>query len=365
MNKRILLISNMYPSERFPHYGVFIKNTENILNEAGYNVKRICLYKMSGKAEKLVKYTLFNMRVIFSLICGKYDIVYTHYASHTALPIILAKRFIKKPIIVNVHGNDIIPETKADEKYLELSRKLLALAERVVCPSPYFAGVLNKSFNIDSDKIVIYPSGGVDTELFKKTDKISAIKKLNLSTEYRYIGYISRIEKNKGWDIFLEACSRIVDRNDNIRLIVVGDGEEIPLYNSKVETLGLENKIIKYDLVKQDEMVSIFNALDVFVFPTYRVSESLGLVGLEAMACETITVVPDKYGPSSYGVHEINAYVFKSGCAISLEDCLKRALNNQFEDMPQRARETALMYKRENFNQVLLDVFKKLETVNE
>ena len=364
MKKRILLITNMYPSKRFPHYGVFVKNTENVLIEHGYNIQRICLHKMSGKIEKIIKYTMFNIRIIFSIICGKYDFIYAHYASHTALPIILAKRFVKKPLIVNVHGNDVIPETKADEKYLPLTQKLLTLANIVVSPSQYFANLLNKRYNISVEKIKIYPSGGIDTDLFQKMDKLPALKRLNLSPDYRYIGYVSRIEKNKGWDIFLEACASIGEKYDDIRFVVVGDGDEVDLYNSKVEALGLKDKIIKFDLIKQDDMVFVFNALDVFVFPTYRVSESLGLVGLEAMACETITVLPDKYGPASYGIHEKNSYVFKSGCAVSLKSCIDSAINNMLSDMPQKARKTALLYKKDKVNQLLLDIFKKLEMVN-
>lgn len=360
MKKRILLISNMYPSESFPHYGVFIKNTAEVLEEAGYDIKKICLYRMTSRIDKLFQYFLFYIRIIYALIKGKYDFVYTHYASHTALPIILSKYFIHKPIIVNVHGNDVIPETEADERYIPLTKKLLGMASIVICPSQYFVNVLKNDFDMEAEKLVIYPSGGVNTDLFRKTDKLAAIKKLNLSSDNRYVGYISRIEKNKGWDIFLEACAKIVDKEDNIRLIVVGDGDEISLYHSKVDELKLGEKIIKYDLITQEEMVTIFNALDVFVFPTYRASESLGLVGLEAMACETITILPDRYGPTSYGVNEVNSYVFKSECSSSLEDSLERALNNEFMDMPKNARETALLYRRENFNQVLLNVFEKL-----
>ena len=36
--KKILLLSNMYPSKKFPHYGIFVKNTENILIENNYIV---------------------------------------------------------------------------------------------------------------------------------------------------------------------------------------------------------------------------------------------------------------------------------------------------------------------------------------
>ena len=36
--KKILLISNMYPSKKYKHYGVFVQNTAQILKNNGYKV---------------------------------------------------------------------------------------------------------------------------------------------------------------------------------------------------------------------------------------------------------------------------------------------------------------------------------------
>ena len=33
--KKILVISNMYPSKEYPHYGIFVKHTAKILHDAG------------------------------------------------------------------------------------------------------------------------------------------------------------------------------------------------------------------------------------------------------------------------------------------------------------------------------------------
>lgn len=42
---RIHLIANMYPSKIAPNYGVFVKNTEEILVGAGFNVDKTVLLK--------------------------------------------------------------------------------------------------------------------------------------------------------------------------------------------------------------------------------------------------------------------------------------------------------------------------------
>lgn len=47
--KKILLLSNMYPSKRYPHYGIFVRNTEKILNENDYEVIKVVMEKEDRK----------------------------------------------------------------------------------------------------------------------------------------------------------------------------------------------------------------------------------------------------------------------------------------------------------------------------
>ena len=48
--------------------------------------------------------------------------------------------------------------------------------------------------------------------------------------------------------------------------------------------------IKKYPMQTQKEVALFDSAIDIFWFPTYRKSDSLGLVGLEAMACGCIVI---------------------------------------------------------------------------
>ena len=50
---KILLISNMYPSKKYKHYGVFVQNTESILKNNGYQVDVSVLKKKDSKLGKL------------------------------------------------------------------------------------------------------------------------------------------------------------------------------------------------------------------------------------------------------------------------------------------------------------------------
>lgn len=358
MKKSILVISNMYPSDKYPHYGVFVKNCVRILQNAGYKVDVVSLQKCDNRFVKLFAYILFYCKSICSGIFGKYDAIYGHYASHIALPILMIRKFKDIKIIVNVHGNDIVPETKNDYRYLNLTQKLLKITDRCIAPSQYFKNILVENFKLRSDLISIYPSGGVNLNIFRPIGKKEACSFLEIECGYIYIGYVSRIEKNKGWDIFLRAVAELMKENENIRAIVVGDGDECSDYNDLVKMLGIENKTIKYNLLPQSTIFYVYNALDVFVFPTYRKSESLGLVGLEAMACGTKVVLPDRYGPASYGKNEINCIQFASGNEQSLISAIKEALIN--DNIVSGAIRTAKEYSTLKTEKCLLEIMKNV-----
>ena len=312
------------------------------MKKKGYTVDVISLEKHDNKFVKLLFYAKFYVVAFLKIVFSSYSVVYAHYASHTSIPILLGlifKRNIK--LVVNVHGNDVVPEDGHDEKYIGLVMRLLNKANKVICPSIYFKQIVIDNYNVPVEKTCVYPSGGVDTDFFVTMPIEEAKEKLHLSSNYRYIGYVSRIEKDKGWDIFLDMAFQLTMLQNNVKFIVVGDGSESYEYDRKVKELGLENDILKYPLLSKNDLKLIYNSLDVFVFPTYRKSESLGLVGLEAMACEDLVILPNMYGPTSYEENMKNSIVFESGNAEDLLEKTLYALEINPTKLQRNARKTA------------------------
>lgn len=357
---RILLVSNMYPSNKYPHYGIFVKNTADVLEKNGFKVSRVYMHKQDGKIAKLFAYMFFYLKTFIMYFISFPDVIYVHYASLSSLPVIIAEKIKKKKLVVNVHGNDLVPETNNDYKYIKYTKTILNIANQVICPSEYFQEILISKYNIASRKVIVYPSGGVDTELFKKIDKKIACEKLNLPIDYDYIGYVGRIEHGKGWDLFLESCSIIIKNDNNFRLIVVGSGSEEELYNKKVNKLQLNNYIYKFSLLGHDKLKYAYNSLSLFMFLSSRKSESLGLVGLEAMACETVAILPNKYGPTSYGINDVNCYFFEVGNKESLNKTIRRALMKDNKIISKNARLTAKKYDSNICSDILINTFKDL-----
>lgn len=285
---KVLLISNMYPSDRYPSYGIFVKNFENALLEKNITVNKVILLKERNKIKKIMKYLKFYLVIFWKIIMNKNDLVYVHYASHSAIPIIAASKFRKINLFVNVHGSDIVPEKQNQFKYQKYVKRVLEISEKVIVPSEYFKVVVSNKYNINNEKIEISPSGGVSKEKFYYIkDKKSLRDKYNINCNLFVIGYVGRIDVGKGWDIFLRSLKVLVDDNkmEGKIALIVGSGAQIHDFKILITELGLSEYIIHLDILPQHELKNIYNIIDVFCFPTIRDGESLGLVALESMMC--------------------------------------------------------------------------------
>lgn len=366
--KRVLLISNMYPDDKNPSYGIFVKHANDILVSNGYDVTLSVIHKQTGRLKKIFAYLKFVLNNIKLSKKNEYDYIYYHFISHSCIGI--NKMKIKNAkIIMNAHGNDIVSDD-GNKKNIKRSRKYLKFADKVIVPSKYFEQVLIDEYKFDPNKISIYPSGGVDTNIFHRIERTEAFKHFSnnglvLNKDYKYIGYVSRIENKKGYDILVNAFRSLINLKqlDNYRLLIVGSGSEINRLNALITVNKLEDKVILLPSLPQEELVYLFNILDIFVFPTYRPSESLGLVGLEAFACETLSIISDSYGPSSYIKNNDNCLTFKAGDEQSLINILNSVVVIEDKDknkITESARNTALEYDRKKTEQVLIKIFEEL-----
>lgn len=361
---KILLVSNMYPSINAKNYGVFVQNTENSLIELGHSIEKIILYKETNKFRKLINYFIYYMKILYKGYFGKYDVLYVHYASHNALPLLLLlklKRNIK--IYTNVHGSDVIPENKTQSKLQVFVKKLLRKSEKVITPSNYFKDLIIKKYLISDKNIIVYPSGGVNNKVFHPIEAKEELYKIyNLDSSYQYIGYVGRIDYKKGWDVLLDSIKLLKDDNllTDKKIIIVGNGSQINEFFQKIEFLGIKENIVYFDFLNQKELNEIYNLLEIFCFPTMREGESLGLVGIEAMACGVPVIGSKIGGLTDYIINGGNGYYFEVGNSSDLQNKIIEYFNNSSKikaGMKKTCIKTSENYSVESIRGILKEIF--------
>lgn len=352
----MFLISNMYPSKKDPLFGVFVKNFKDLLenNKVQFSAISVIKGKRSNSLEKLFSYARYYFSILYNYFFKKFDVVYVHYLSHNS-PILTLLLFKKtKPIVVNVHGTDIL--SSKGKKIDRLNKRVLKRTDLVVVPSEYFKDLMLTNYPfLHTKKIFVSPSGGVDCSRFYPTSKSDNFVPI--------LGMISRIDRGKGWEIFLDSLRILRSRNIVFEAIIAGQGLEEKQMLQKIKDLKLEKEVNFLGLVKQDELVHLYNKLDAMIFPTKREAESLGLVGLEAMSCKTPVIGSNIAGLKTYIEHNKNGLLFEPGNAKDLADNIEVFLNLTLEEknaMKENAFETSKRYEAKN---VMTNLYKKLQTL--
>jgi glycosyltransferase involved in cell wall biosynthesis len=338
----------MFPDENHPYFGIFVKNTADILEKNGFKiVSKVVVTEPNQKSfKKLVTYFKFYRDILKGITHrNSYDLIYVHFISHSALPVLILKLFTKKKLMLNVHGSDVIIRGKIAKVLSVFSYPLVKMCDRIVVPSEFFKEVVKKKFKIKEDKIIVYPSGGINTDIFKPME----IKNKTENKNTVVLGYISRIERGKGWDIFVNVIKSLNEKYSNINFkgIMIGSGSERDKCIGLIKELDLEDKIEYLGGLSQREINMYLNLMDLFIFPT-RLEESLGLVGLEAMAAKVPvlgsnvggirTYIKDKENGYLIDVDDVDGYVERVIEFIGLS-------NEQRERIIDNAYKTALKYE--------------------
>lgn len=328
--------------------GIFVKKFCENVSSIGISVDVSVMKVYDNKIMKLFGYICFYLSTFFRVLFGKYDIVYIHYASHSSIPILWAVRFKELNIYTNVHGSDVVPESTKQEKFQKYTKRILSISEKVIVPSDYFKDYVSEKYSLDSSKIYVYPSSGIDMSLFnvKDNNEIESLKEKYRINDNVTFCYVGRITWNKGWDIFLKAVSRIIKSGLKANFIVVGAGNEDNLFEILLNQLDLRDSIIRFPLLSQNELVNIYNISDAFVFPTKREGESLGLVAVEAMACGTPVIASDFAAPKYYVKNSINGYKFAVNDDVALSHIMEKFISGEYQkkELQDGCLETAAVY---------------------
>jgi glycosyltransferase involved in cell wall biosynthesis len=355
---RILVVSNMYPDEQHPYYGVFVKRFCEQLQMLHLDFDLSVLLKKDSAAAKLIAYGAFHLKTFYRILVHNYDLIYIHYPSYSAMGVLWASKFKNVRVYTNLHGSDVVPENKKHEKMQKYTREALQRSEKVIVPSEYFRALVADKYQFKKERIFVYPSGGIDPKVFFQKGA-QGQGNGDGSEKAVTFGMAGRISRGKGWDTFVEAAAILTQRQIKAKFVIIGTGAEDTLLEQKIQEHNLERVITwKRKLVGQEELRDFYNSLDYFVFPTKREGESLGLVAVEAMACGTPVIANDFAAPKYYVQDGINGYKYKTHDPAALAEIMEKAVlePEAIQTMREGALRTAETFSTEHVKERLGEI---------
>jgi glycosyltransferase involved in cell wall biosynthesis len=156
---RILLVSQMYPGESEPDYGVFVRGLEQALAARGHTIERAVLTSRGGGK---VKYARLTARAISAARRFRPEVVYAHFLVPTGLIAAVASR---APLVVTAHGQDVanigsIPGVQA------ATSAVIRRASAVITVSDYLRREVEAKVPAARGKTQVVDSG-VDLDRFR------------------------------------------------------------------------------------------------------------------------------------------------------------------------------------------------------
>ncbi|MBI3521674.1 MAG: glycosyltransferase [Chloroflexi bacterium] len=237
----------------------------------------------------------------------RYDLIHAHYWLSADVARRLSARW-HVPVIQMFHTLGLVKREVMDEDIdgesdlrIDIERAAVRTSAAVVAASEIEATELRDLYDADDARMRIIPCG-VDPVVFHPIRQADAREATHRDQCERIILFVGRIEQIKGIDVLLKSLGLLFFRRPELRsevcLLVVGGaldpGEDAPETEKILELRRLVHDNRMEDNVDfvgsrdQEQLALYYAAADLCAVPS--LTESFGLVALEAMACGTPVV---------------------------------------------------------------------------
>ena len=228
--------------------------------------------------------------------CAGADLVHSHtwyanFAGH------LASLLAGMPHVVTAHSLEPMRPWKAEQ--LGGGYRVSSFAEREAYESA--AAVVAVSAGMRADILRSYPSldpsrvhvvhNGIDAELWQRNEDEAIVRRHGVDPAKPSVLFVGRITRQKGLPYLLRAAALLPP---DVQLVLCAGAPDTPEILAEVEHLMDELTATRGgvvwipEMLPRQEVVALLSAATVFACPS--VYEPLGIVNLEAMACELAVV---------------------------------------------------------------------------
>jgi len=295
-------------------------------------------FNVSPTMARALRKTLREFDIIHLHSWRQFQDVIVHY---------YAKRY-GVPYVLQTHGS--LPRIMAKQRLkwiydVSFGYSLLRDASKVIALSRTEAQQY-RGMGVPEEKIEVIPNGIDLSEYGDLPPKGSFKKKFSIDNDEKIILYLGRIHRIKGIDILVKAFANVIEKLDDVRLVVIGPDDG---YLGELEALIKTLKIRDYVLILgplygRDKLEAYVDA-DVYVLPSRYETFPMGL--LEAYACGKLVVASRVGGLKDLVVDGETGLLVEPGDVKQLARSMLCLLND--DDEPEEISLKGRDIVRENF----------------
>jgi len=206
------------------------------------------------------------------------EILHVHYAIPHAISAVLARHILGGgvKVLTTLHGTDVTLVGQ-DKSYLPVTRYAIRQSDGLTAVSEHLREETRRIFCAECPIRVIH--NFVDTQRYAPR-RLPEIRSLFARPEEKVLLHVSNFRPVKRATDAVRVFAE-VSRAIPSRLLLVGDGPDLPKAEALAEELGVQDRV--HSLGQRGAIERVLAIADLFLLPSE--SESFGLAALEAMSC--------------------------------------------------------------------------------
>ncbi len=278
---------------------------EKLLLEQKADVKNNVVHAPSGKLEFSGKYgiSLFNEISRYGVVASEiartepHDVIHAHdWLTYPAG--IEAKKVSGNPLIVHVHATeyDRCGENH-NKKVYEIERRGMEFADKVITVSDLTRNIVISKYNINPSKVVTVHNA-VEPAINNSNENL-----WKRGTKDKIVTFLGRITSQKGPKYFIKAAYKVLQKMDNVRFVMAGNGDLMEEMVKYVAKLKIADRFHFTGFLKGDDVWRMYAMSDLYVMPS--VSEPFGISPLEALQYNVPVIISRQSGVSEVITHAV------------------------------------------------------------
>jgi glycosyltransferase involved in cell wall biosynthesis len=279
---KILVVTQMWPSESDPDLGSFVAQVCRELEAQGHELEVVAIDRRGLPRTKYLKLARDARRAAKRF---RPDVVYAHFLTFAGPAAALAARAAEVPLVLTAHGTDVA-NVERSRVLRALTRRATNRASRVIAVSDWLRMRLVGELPELGGKVDVIDCG-VDMDVFAPRDAREARVRLGWDGEPPYYLFVGTLDERKHVLPLVHAFTRLGEGS----LTIVGAG---PLR----EQLRDRPRVRLWPPVPHAQIAEWMAAADYVCQPTD--GEAFGQAILEAMACERSVLATTRGGPPEF-----------------------------------------------------------------
>ncbi len=260
------------------------------------------------------------------------------------------------------HYKDILPNLKPNKSISKWNRKLIiesvglfySNCDAIIVPSVKMEKSLKDYGRFNN--IYVLPTG-IDLEEAKAKTPFDPRDHYKIGSSPLLL-FVGRLGKEKNIQLVIKSMPKILAKQPDTKLLIVGDGPFAEELHELAEKLKVKNSVIFAGMLERPETFACFKSADVFCFAS--TTDTQGLVLNEAaIESKPIVFLDDQISPLAQdkitGIKTANTTSSFSGACLKLIDEPKLA--KKYGD---KAKKLAMSITIKKQSEKLLDLYKKI-----